>query len=109
MTQEAVQKPTTANLEAAAAALDGKTLPQSWDVTSDSIAARIARLLECRELILLKSCPPPPDAIQLERAADSQYVDREFPRFARDVPQVRFVNLREEFRNVGFSPRGIER
>jgi 5-(aminomethyl)-3-furanmethanol phosphate kinase len=96
-------------LETIEPALDGEPLSQSWDVTSDSIAARIARLLGCRELVLLKSCPPPPETTALERLADFQYVDREFPRFARDLPQVRFVNLREEFRSVGFSPRAIER
>lgn len=87
--------------------LDGEPLPQNWDVTSDSIAARIARLLGCRELVLLKSCLPGPDVTSLDRAAESQYVDRTFPRFARDLPQVRFVNLRDESRSVGFSPRGI--
>ena len=57
-------------LETIEPTLDGETLPQSWDVTSDSIAARIARLLTCHELVLLKSCLPPPDVNELERAAD---------------------------------------
>jgi aspartokinase-like uncharacterized kinase len=96
-------------LETIEPTLDGEPLPQSWDVTSDSIAARIARLLECRELVLLKSCLPGPDVTTLERAADSQYVDRAFPRFVRELPHVRFVNLCEGARSVGFSPRGIER
>ena len=94
-------------LETIEPTLDGEPLPQSWDITSDSIAARIGGLLECRELVLLKSCLPEPDVTTLERAADSQYVDRAFPGFARDLPQVRFVNLRDESRSVGFSPRGI--
>jgi 5-(aminomethyl)-3-furanmethanol phosphate kinase len=89
--------------------LGGDRLPASWDVTSDSIAARIAWLIECRELVLLKSCLPGQDITTLERAADSQYVDRAFPRFARDLQHVRFVNLCERAGSVGFSPRGIER
>jgi 5-(aminomethyl)-3-furanmethanol phosphate kinase len=68
-------------------------LPVSWDVTSDSIAARIAGLLGCRELVLLKSCLPGPDVTSLDRASETQYVDRTFPRFARDLVEVRFVNL----------------
>jgi aspartokinase-like uncharacterized kinase len=96
-------------LETIETKLDGEPLPASWDVTSDSIAARIAGLLECQELVLLKSSPPPPEMTGFERLADSQFVDQAFPRFARDVPQVQLVNLREEFRSVGFSPRGLER
>ena len=33
-------------------------LPHSWDVTSDSLAARVSLLLGARRLILLKSAPP---------------------------------------------------
>jgi aspartokinase-like uncharacterized kinase len=76
--------------------LGGETLPQSWDVTSDSIAARIAQLIEVRELVLLKTCRPPSENTTLDSAADSQYVDRAFPRFAASLPCVSFVNLREQ-------------
>jgi aspartokinase-like uncharacterized kinase len=96
-------------LETIEPTLGGDLLPASWDVTSDSIAARIARLLECHELVLLKSCSPGQDMTTLERAADSQYVDQAFPRFARDLHHVRFVDLYEGTRSVGFSPRGIKR
>jgi 5-(aminomethyl)-3-furanmethanol phosphate kinase len=80
-------------LETIEPTLGGDLLPVSWDVTSDSIAARIGGLLGCRELVLLKSCLPGQDVTSLDRAADSQYVDRAFPRFARDLVEVRFVNL----------------
>lgn len=75
-------------------------LPVSWDVTSDSIAARLASLLEATELVLLKSELP---AENLTRAAASQsgYVDPFFAQAAQELPKVRCVNLRsndaEEF------------
>jgi aspartokinase-like uncharacterized kinase len=72
----------------------GGPLPQSWDVTSDSIAARIAGLLGSDELVLLKSCLPDPPVATLEAAATAGFVDRGFPTFAPKLPLVRLVNLR---------------
>jgi aspartokinase-like uncharacterized kinase len=68
------------------------TLPHTWEVTSDSIAARLAVVLQARELVLLKSGLPP--AADLDEAARCGYVDAYFPCVARGVPAVRFVNLR---------------
>ncbi len=70
-------------------------LPHSWDVTSDSIAARLAVVLRAGELVLLKSSLPD-DSAKFQQAADSGYVDRHFPTAAGDLPQVRCVNLRLE-------------
>jgi hypothetical protein len=67
-------------------------LPHTWDVTSDSIAARLAVALGARELVLLKSGLPG-DA-SLDEAARSGYLDAYFPRAAHGVPAVRCVNLR---------------
>ncbi len=72
--------------------LGANPLPHTWDVTSDSIAARLAVALGARELVLLKSSLPA-DA-SLDEAARSGYVDAYFPRAAQGVPAVRFVNLR---------------
>ena len=67
-------------------------LPASWDVTSDSIAARVALALEADELVLLKSAlPAGPE--NLESLARAGYVDAYFPRAAQSL-RVRCVNLR---------------
>jgi aspartokinase-like uncharacterized kinase len=70
-------------------------LPHCWDVTSDSIAARVAVLLRADELVLLKSRLPD-RAATLQQATDAGYVDRYFPIAAATLPQVRCVNLRSE-------------
>jgi aspartokinase-like uncharacterized kinase len=69
-------------------------LPASWDVTSDSIAARIAVLLGARRLILLKSTAP---TIEISRgeAAQAGLVDPMFPAIARQLEVVELVCLRD--------------
>jgi 5-(aminomethyl)-3-furanmethanol phosphate kinase len=67
-------------------------LPESWDVTSDSIAARAAELCCADELVLLKSAPA--DELSLAELAESGYVDGYFPQAARTLKRVRFVDLR---------------
>jgi len=72
----------------------GNPLPHTWDVTSDSIAARIAEVLAADELVLLKSREPPQDSSLAALAADG-YVDRYFPVAASGFRgKVRMVNLR---------------
>lgn len=70
-------------------------LPRSWDVTSDSIAAWIARIMGADELILLKSRP-----LESKTSADSAVfaglVDRHFPGKAALLPRVSWVNARAE-------------
>ena len=66
------------------AAENRPALPPSWDVTSDSIAARVARRWNA-DLLLVKSTSP-------ERA-NGQFVDRRFAEFARDLP-VEWCDLR---------------
>lgn len=70
-------------------------LPHTWEVTSDSIAARLAQRLAAFELVLLKSRLPEP-GWDLAQAAAAGYVDRYFPRAARSLPRVRYVNLRHD-------------
>jgi 5-(aminomethyl)-3-furanmethanol phosphate kinase len=69
--------------------LPGHSLPHNWNVTSDSIAARIATILNADELVLLQSADLP--AHQRPRPP---YVDEYFARAAEGLDGVRFVNLR---------------
>jgi 5-(aminomethyl)-3-furanmethanol phosphate kinase len=70
-------------------------LPASWDVTTDSIAARIAHVLGARRLILLKSARLT-SGISREEAARRELVDRWFPTVARDLKTVEYVSLRDD-------------
>lgn len=54
-------------------------LPHSWDVTSDSIAARAAMVFGAERLILLKSVDVPPGT-PWEEAAARGWVDAYFPK-----------------------------
>jgi 5-(aminomethyl)-3-furanmethanol phosphate kinase len=68
-------------------------LPCGWEVTSDSIAARLATVLRARELVLLKSTlaavPPAREAL-----AQSGLVDEYFANASRALA-IRVVNLRD--------------
>ncbi|VTT96911.1 Aspartate/glutamate/uridylate kinase OS=Pirellula staleyi (strain ATCC 27377 / DSM 6068 / ICPB 4128) GN=Psta_3593 PE=4 SV=1 [Gemmataceae bacterium] len=59
-------------------ALDLCAVPHSWDVTSDSIAARIARDYSAERLVLLKSVDVPA-GVPWAAAAENGWVDRYFP------------------------------
>ncbi|MEY3175308.1 MAG: Uridylate kinase [Planctomycetota bacterium] len=58
-------------------------LPESWDVTSDSIAAEILRDWQGAKLILVKSCEPP--ASDIPGLAAIGAVDRYFPIASRGL------------------------
>lgn len=70
----------------------GTRLPVSWDVTSDSIAARLAICIDADELVLLKSADPP--SHDLQELSDLGYIDRFLPKLAGELPPWRCVNLR---------------
>lgn len=65
-------------------ALAEPTIPQSWDVTADSLAAWLARKLGAERLVLVKSiaAPRPLDVAAL---AARGLVDRAFPSFFADA------------------------
>ena len=70
-------------------------LPASWDVTSDSIAARVAVLVQASRLILLKS-QGVPRATTCDEAVRLGLVDPMFPAIARELEAVEMVCLRED-------------
>jgi dihydroneopterin aldolase len=60
-------------------ALAERSIPESWDVTSDSLAAWLARRLGADRLVLVKSVAVPL-ALDPERLAAEGKVDAAFPR-----------------------------
>ncbi|QDU38168.1 hypothetical protein Mal4_24910 [Maioricimonas rarisocia] len=69
-------------------------LPESWDVTSDTIAAHLAAALTFDELVLVKSCEPAAETV--EGLVAHGQVDPMFSDAARPLPQVGWANLRAE-------------
>lgn len=69
-------------------------LPHCWEVTSDSLAARVAQVLQARELILLKSVTIPPEMDWTE-ASRRGFVDGYFPTMIARGVKARAVNLRQ--------------
>ena len=70
----------------------GRPLPAGWQVTSDSIAARLAEVLAADELVLLKSIDPP--SATWQQAAREGLVDAYFPEAVQPLATVRWINLR---------------
>ncbi len=73
--------------------LPGDLLPATWEVSSDSIAARVAEVLSAEELVLAKSASVSPGS-DWQQLADEGFVDQHFPEMAARLPFVRCVNLR---------------
>jgi aspartokinase-like uncharacterized kinase len=71
------------------------TLPHTWSVTSDSLAARVAQVAGARRLILLKSLTIPAP-FNWDEASRLGWVDAHFPAVLRATPslEVLAVNLR---------------
>lgn len=69
-------------------------LPHSWDVTSDSIAARVSAVFSAELLVLLKSVDVPEGSSQ-EEWARRAWVDAHFPRVVKATPfPVEVINFR---------------
>ncbi len=60
---------------------DDRSLPHTWDVTSDTIAAWLAKALSARNLLLVKSCQLPAGVVDPALLAAAGIVDRELPAF----------------------------
>jgi aspartokinase-like uncharacterized kinase len=69
------------------------SLPHSWSVTSDSIAARAAVVFQASELVLLKSVDDT-GCFDWEKAAQNGLVDRYFPQVVRGIARVQLLNFR---------------
>lgn len=63
--------------------LGNPEIPETWDVTSDSLAAWLARKLAAERLVLVKSCAVPEGEPDAEDLARRGVVDRAFPEFTR--------------------------
>jgi 5-(aminomethyl)-3-furanmethanol phosphate kinase len=59
------------------------TVAHSWEVTSDSLSAWLTRALNAERLLLVKSCPLPPESVSVAYLARQGIVDRAFPTFLR--------------------------
>lgn len=73
-------------------ALQDLSLPRTWDLTSDSLAAWIAQSWSISELILMKSRPAPIGWTPKSRGFDD-WVDPLFPEFSAGL-RVDWLNLR---------------
>jgi 5-(aminomethyl)-3-furanmethanol phosphate kinase len=65
-------------------ALAERAIPESWDVTSDSLAAWLARRLAADRLVLVKSVAAP-GTLDPERLAAEGKIDPAFPQFIAGV------------------------
>jgi aspartokinase-like uncharacterized kinase len=73
-----------------------RSLPESWAVTSDSIAVCIAIDLRAARLLLAKSTDLSRPFPSAQEAADLGLVDAYFPRISSSVEKTGWINLRTE-------------
>ncbi len=84
-----------------------QALPHSWEVTSDTIAARLAAWLKAPVLILAKSVRPPLGC-SLETAAELGLVDSVFPKSCAASLRVGVCNLREKDLKISWLHNGTQ-
>ena len=71
-----------------------QSLPPSWHITSDSIAARVAEMMGSHDLILLKSRGVPPGT-SIRQAVHLGLVDPMLPEISKNVPRVLLLDFRD--------------
>ncbi|MEO8157325.1 MAG: hypothetical protein ABI648_05975 [Betaproteobacteria bacterium] len=64
---------------------DDVSIPQTWDVTSDSLAAWLARKIGAARLVLVKSVPVSDPGMRAVDMANNGWVDACFDRFCADA------------------------
>ncbi len=62
---------------------EGRNIEESWDATSDSLAAWLAGRLKARHLVLVKSLEPSSESVAVAELARAGVVDPLFPVYAR--------------------------
>jgi aspartokinase-like uncharacterized kinase len=62
-----------------------ETMPPSWDITSDSLAAWLAGKLRASRLVLLKSANPSKTVEAVRKLVSAGVVDPQFPAFLREA------------------------
>lgn len=73
------------------------TIPQSWDVTSDSLAAWLAQKLGAEHLVLVKSDKPNESTLSLKKATQDGLVDIAFSDFASNKPFSTWLMHKSDF------------
>lgn len=76
-----------------------ESLPQSWQITSDSLAAWLAHRLQAHHLILIKA----PDAVPRAEVApgwSEELVDASFPAYVESAPFATTLVGKREFERV---------
>jgi 5-(aminomethyl)-3-furanmethanol phosphate kinase len=73
------------------------SIPQNWDVTSDSIAAWLAQKLNAQQLVLLKSATPENSQLDLRMMTESGLVDKAFSDFVLNKTFGRWVLNKGDF------------
>jgi aspartokinase-like uncharacterized kinase len=73
------------------------TIPQSWDVTSDSIAAWLAHKLEAKHLILIKSEKPNENKLSLKEIEKDGLLDEAFGEFCMNKDFSPWVLKKDDF------------
>lgn len=87
------------------------TIPQSWDVTSDSIAAWLAEKLGAQHLVLVKSDKPDESELCLRMMTKTGMVDQAFSDFVINKTFGRWMLKKADFEHFkdGLSTHTLER
>ncbi len=77
-------------------AIPAREVPASWEITSDSLAAWLARNLGANHLLLVKSAAIPPGELTIARLVEEAWVDAAFPALIAGAKFTAWVCRRED-------------